>query len=296
MTAVRPLRLADTVSKAGFDELDPISQWFLGGSTAPGADATGISDDDRYGLDLLNVGSGGKSWRATSGNGLFQGKIDNSGTSFSGGLSITGPASFSSHVAIAGSLSVTGAANFQSSIDVTGVAFFRTDVTMFQGLSVSQSMTVSGNLNISGSLTVTQTATFVTNVTMNQGLTVSQSASVGGNLTVTGTATLKSTVVVNDWSLTVSGDDLVFQDDGGQEIFRLGDTSSSEHAKVTGPMKVTGNITLEGTLDHDGNQIGFFGSSPNSKPTVSGSRGGNAALQDLCSELANLGLITDNTS
>jgi hypothetical protein len=32
------------------------------------------------------------------------------------------------------------------------------------------------------------------------------------------------------------------------------------------------------------------------RPTVSGSRGGNAALADLCSELANLGLIIDSTS
>jgi hypothetical protein len=35
---------------------------------------------------------------------------------------------------------------------------------------------------------------------------------------------------------------------------------------------------------------------PNTKPTVSGSRGGNAALADLLTELAALGLITDSTS
>lgn len=43
-------------------------------------------------------------------------------------------------------------------------------------------------------------------------------------------------------------------------------------------------------------QIGFFGSTAVSKPTVSGSRGGNAALESLLTALANFGLITNSTS
>jgi len=42
--------------------------------------------------------------------------------------------------------------------------------------------------------------------------------------------------------------------------------------------------------------VGFYGTAPVSKPTVSGSRGGNAALADLLTELAAMGLITDSTS
>ena len=42
--------------------------------------------------------------------------------------------------------------------------------------------------------------------------------------------------------------------------------------------------------------LGFFGSTPTAKPTVTGSRGGNAALQSLLTALANYGLITDSTS
>lgn len=41
---------------------------------------------------------------------------------------------------------------------------------------------------------------------------------------------------------------------------------------------------------------GFFGATPVAKQTVSGSRGGNAALASLLTGLANLGLITDSTS
>jgi hypothetical protein len=43
-------------------------------------------------------------------------------------------------------------------------------------------------------------------------------------------------------------------------------------------------------------QFGFFGATPVAKPTVTGSRGANAALQSLLAALANLGLITDSSS
>jgi hypothetical protein len=42
--------------------------------------------------------------------------------------------------------------------------------------------------------------------------------------------------------------------------------------------------------------IGFNGTAAISKPTVSGSRGGNAALASLLTALANYGLITDSTT
>lgn len=43
-------------------------------------------------------------------------------------------------------------------------------------------------------------------------------------------------------------------------------------------------------------KIGFFGTNKISKPTISGSKGGNAALTSLCTQLSALGLITDSTS
>lgn len=42
--------------------------------------------------------------------------------------------------------------------------------------------------------------------------------------------------------------------------------------------------------------LSFFGVSPVSQPTITGSRGGNAALADLLTKLALLGLIVDSTS
>jgi hypothetical protein len=49
-----------------------------------------------------------------------------------------------------------------------------------------------------------------------------------------------------------------------------------------------------GDLNTDG--VGFFGATPVSRPNVTGSRGGNAALADLLTDLALLGLITDSSS
>jgi hypothetical protein len=51
-------------------------------------------------------------------------------------------------------------------------------------------------------------------------------------------------------------------------------------------------------IDTDGAQalVGLFGATPVAKPTVTGSRGGNAALASLLTALADLGLITDSSS
>lgn len=42
--------------------------------------------------------------------------------------------------------------------------------------------------------------------------------------------------------------------------------------------------------------VGFYGTNPVTKPTVTGAKGGNAALTSLLSQLAALGLITDSTT
>ena len=57
-----------------------------------------------------------------------------------------------------------------------------------------------------------------------------------------------------------------------------------------------GNLQVTGGLDHDGSTIGFYGTAPATKQTVTGSRGGNAALNSLCTALAAIGLITNSTS
>jgi hypothetical protein len=68
---------------------------------------------------------------------------------------------------------------------------------------------------------------------------------------------------------------------------------TSEHTTVIpGTLKHSGDAVL-GDVD---STIGFFGETGTTKPVVSGSRGGIAALGDLIAHLADLGLIDDQTT
>ncbi|MGW0550573.1 hypothetical protein [Streptomyces altiplanensis] len=49
-------------------------------------------------------------------------------------------------------------------------------------------------------------------------------------------------------------------------------------------------------LRHLGSTLGFYGAAATTKPTVSGAKGGNAALASLITALATLGLIADSTT
>lgn len=53
-----------------------------------------------------------------------------------------------------------------------------------------------------------------------------------------------------------------------------------------------GDITIAGNA----NTLGFFSTTPVAQPTVTGSRGGNAALTSLLAALGNLGLVIDSST
>jgi parallel beta-helix repeat protein len=65
-------------------------------------------------------------------------------------------------------------------------------------------------------------------------------------------------------------------------------------ANVT--MALHGKGTSGAQIAATGQPIGFIGTTPVAKQTVSGSRGGNAALESLLTALSNYGLVTDSTT
>jgi hypothetical protein len=76
-----------------------------------------------------------------------------------------------------------------------------------------------------------------------------------------------------------------------------GDITISPGSGVTanGAAQITtGGGTVRFKVNDTG--MGFFAATPVAKPTVTGSKGGNAALGSLLTALANLGLVTDSTS
>ena len=79
----------------------------------------------------------------------------------------------------------------------------------------------------------------------------------------------------------ISGEDITIKSGGNYSINLCGGSS----------------VNISGTFaDINTTCLGFYGTSPKVKPTVTGSRDGNAALASLLTALDNLGLITDNTS
>lgn len=66
----------------------------------------------------------------------------------------------------------------------------------------------------------------------------------------------------------------------------------SQAATFSNSLSATANASLAGASG----SLGFYGSAGSTRPTVSGAKGGNAALGSLISALAELGLIADATS
>jgi hypothetical protein len=71
-----------------------------------------------------------------------------------------------------------------------------------------------------------------------------------------------------------------------------GDATAADNVSVIAPSGGSAGRWLRVTSTTEG----FYTTTPIAKQTVTGSRGGNAALADLLTKLANLGLITDGTS
>lgn len=105
----------------------------------------------------------------------------------------------------------------------------------------------------------------------------------------------------NDWGILSVGNDLQIAcwSPSATNRLLLSNTTPSTNTTtgslvVSGGVGIAGDANIGGTLRVNG-QVGF-NVAPIAKPTITGSRGGNAALASLLTALANYGLITDSTS
>lgn len=76
---------------------------------------------------------------------------------------------------------------------------------------------------------------------------------------------------------------------------RTGGTRFSFYGEA-GTLYNAENAEFAADLFHSGTKLGFYNTPAIAKPTVTGAKGGNAALTDLLSKLASLGIITDSTT
>jgi len=135
------------------------------------------------------------------------------------------------------------------------------------------------------------------------GVTIS-SGSVGGGVTSSTSISLSSQSV----NIVGSKSDSLSLDAGG--VYVNGGYNDTGEIKFTAGLNAALTSGRPIIFETDGGtifemqeqtlgtkKIGFFGQSPlSAKPSIGGSRGGNAALADLLTKLAALGLITDGTS
>lgn len=135
-----------------------------------------------------------------------------------------------------------------------------------------------------------------------------------------GQATLEDVIrVVNDLAdmvrgnrggrMVLAGDDGVKREiqggatiSTGEPALKLWSASGTHlivyHSNGTGMrLSVDDNgLNVTSDLAHSGNGLGLFGAAVTTKKTVTGSRGGNAALASLLTALSNYGAITDSSS
>jgi hypothetical protein len=86
--------------------------------------------------------------------------------------------------------------------------------------------------------------------------------------------------------------------DGPNNAVAIGAATRADSAKlyVAGKISTSDEMEINGALNHDGSTIGLNGNTPVAKGTITGSRGGNAALASLLAFLASRGDITDSST
>jgi hypothetical protein len=154
------------------------------------------------------------------------------------------------------------------------------------GLAVNSGALVTGNFSVGavgGSATVNlgnNTATQTT-ITMN-------------GAAATNRQIIWATAGANRWNLTLAGLESGSDAGGNLNLVRFSDTGTNLGSTLT-INRNTGLILVQNALQVNGN-VGFNGVAPPARPAITGSRGGNAALASLLTQLASTGLITDTTT
>jgi len=194
------------------------------------------------------------------------------------------------------------------SVDVIramGTFYAYNDMVVRQGLLVDNGLTVvSGTTELDGAVDINDDVTIDGDLTMN------------GNITIKSSNWLKAdTLYANTFDEYTAGAGFIFggnidlngNDISGVDDITLNDllyagrltvsgaTNLSE-TTINGYLDVSSEVTVGGDFYHYGSNIGFFSATKTGKKTVTGSRGGNAALASLLTALEAYGLITDSSS
>lgn len=149
---------------------------------------------------------------------------------------------------------------------------------------------LASNLQASGDVAGV-TGTFSGAVTADA-ITATGNTSEFADVEITGPLTVSAGTV----QVTKTSQQALFRYDASNHLgIEVGSTGATT-ILLTGASSRVLTLAADVKIGEAADDIGFYGATPAGKPTITGSRGGNAALADLLTELAALGLITDSTS
>lgn len=263
---------------------------------------TSLDDDSNYAVTIRNRGTGGAlNVQGSGGTSVLQ--VIDSGTVVTGSLAVS--TAITAGTTVTASRLISTVAIGTAPLTVTSTTLVTNlNADLLDGLHAASFVLRAGD-TMTGALTIEMGG-----AGNDQALKLKHNSGVGGF-----------------WLGASNAADpvLIFKDDSGDQTFEVGNSASTYQARVIGDLNVTQNIEItsgsllaqtaefldnvtisDGTfiVEDSGNSrleigstgIGFFGSAQVAKPTVVGSRAGNAALNSLLSELANLGLVTNSTT
>lgn len=190
-----------------------------------------------------------------------------------------------------------------------GIGTTAANTGAFTSLTASSTVTLSpANANVTISPTGTGTATFApatagTINNMSIGATTPQNGTFktlqtdGSANVLLGTSVTSNDVIARGANSGASGGSSFFAQNNGVAIVGIGNKSRLLGGAYDATPYVFANATLEvGPSTKFLSTTGFNNTNPIAKPTVTGSRAGNAALASLLTALANYGLVTDSST
>lgn len=123
-------------------------------------------------------------------------------------------------------------------------------------------------------------------------------AAIGGTIAEAGSGTHSVMVTMQVSAPTITNGSAASTNGAALYIPNSGSGATNNYSLMIGggTAFMGGDVQMEAALDHNGTTVGFFGTAPTTKQTVSGAKGGNAALGSLLTALAAYGFITDSTS
>jgi hypothetical protein len=199
------------------------------------------------------------------------------------------------HVVSHGGFFSTTESIFQANIEARSTLDVAGPITKYGAgnLAINENVDISGTLDVGTDLTMTGGNITATTTAASLGATT-----VNGLLSVTGAIDVRGNIRDDGGTLTL-GDDVAITntlDARGNIYNSLGNVTVDDAMLVTGNLSTQGSLEIDGALNHDGSTVGFYNTTPATKQTVTGSRGGNAALASLLTALSTIGLITDSSS